>query len=134
MEPGTGTQYHEFANGPCGCEPGFDLDDPSAPCGNERRHNTPTTFNLYGKEWKVGHDYLDTEIGDVCTLTYVVGKSSFCDTKPASEQPPLLVFEYERYQKHEEIIVDPNTRKFDPERFIERYEPPLPAGAPCPPW
>jgi hypothetical protein len=102
-EPGTGTQYATIAS-------------------------EGETFRANGETWKVGHDYLDTEIGDVCELVHVTGKSSWCDTGDP-EQNPYLVFKYERHRG--EITFDPN----DPsgelgDRFIERVEPQRPREAP----
>lgn len=117
-EPGTGTQYASHATPPS---------DESRPNG----------IHLNGTYWKVGHDYLDTEIGDVCELVEVVSKSSWCDTRDAEDCPKKLVFAYERYSgmNGNTIEVDPNTP--DPsfeERFIERYTPPAKLGQPDPPW
>jgi hypothetical protein len=114
-EPGTGTQYCSFATPP-------DRDD-----------DKPNSKRINGTKWKVGHDYLDTEIGDVCALVDIIGKSSWCSTKPPEEQPPKLVFEYERYDR--QITVDPNDPSGEvQERFIERYTRDPPRGAPAPPW
>lgn len=117
-EPGTGTQYASHATPPSDSE-------------------KPNGIHLNGTYWKVGHDYLDTEIGDVCTLVEVVSKSSWCDTRDAEDCPKKLVFAYERYSgmNGNTIEVDPNTP--DPsfeERFIERYTPPAKLGQPDPPW
>jgi hypothetical protein len=115
-EPGTGTQIHSFATPP-------DRDD-----------DKPNSRTLDGQKWKVGHDYLDTEIGDVCQLVAIVGRSSWCDTRDPEDCPPELVFEYERYE-HGSIRVDPATPDFDPDRFVERYTRSInDPGAPNPPW
>ncbi len=106
-EPGTGTQYATIA------EP------------NE-------TFRANGHTWKVGHDYLDTEIGDMCTLVEVIAKSSWCDTRDPEDCPPKLVFSYDRYE-HGPVTLDPNDPSGEViERFIERYERPLPRSAEYP--
>jgi len=113
-EPGTGMQYHAFA---------------SDPSDDER----PNGMSINGTYWKVGHDYLDTEIGDVCELVEIVGKSSFCDMRDASEQSPRLVFAYDRYSgfNGNTIEIDPMTLAMEgtEDRFIERYERDLPRGA-----
>lgn len=118
-EPGTGTQIAAHASPP-------DVDD-----------DLPCSMRINGTLWKVGHDYLDTEIGDVCGLVEIIGKSSWCDTRDASDCPPKLVFAYDRYEGLDgnRITIDPNTP--DPEfgeRFIERYTPPQQLGQPDPPW
>lgn len=117
-EPGTGTQTAVFASPP-------DTDD-----GN------PCVFRHNGTKWKVGHDYLDTEIGDVCTLVEVYAKSSWCDTRDPENCPPKLHFEYERYDGWDNghLSVDPSSRELGEDRFIERHEPQLPRGAPERPW
>lgn len=114
-EPGTGTQYEIFASPP-------DIGD-----GNPCKHVINATT------WKAGRDYIDTEIGDVCELVEVVGKSSWCSTRSPEDSPPELVFEYERYEgiNGNRITVDPNGRDFDPDRFIERWTANPPLGAPC---
>jgi hypothetical protein len=109
-EPGTGTQIACFASP-------SDVDD-----GND------STYRVDGRLWKCGEQYLDTEIGDVATLVEVVGKSSWCSTRDAEDCPPMLVFEYERYE-YGPIKID----ALDPsgevtERFIERYTPDPPRG------
>jgi hypothetical protein len=116
-EPGTGTQVHAFATPP-------DMDD------------RPNSMRINGTKWKVGHDYLDTEIGDVCELVEIVGRSSWCSTRDADRQPPKLVFEHERFGEDRDgrLRIDPNTPDFDEERFIERYTRSPPRGAPNPPW
>ena len=118
-EPGTGTQTAIFASPP-------DVDD-----------GHPCTYRINGRTWKVGHDYLDTELGDVCVLTEVYAKSSWCDTREPEDCSPLLHFEYERYGGWDDghVTVDPFDREADlEERFIERHEPSLPRGAPARPW
>ncbi|AGM11580.1 hypothetical protein M199_gp086 [Halogranum tailed virus 1] len=117
-EPGTGTQYASHATPPS---------DDSRPNG----------IRLFGTYWKVGHDYLDTEIGDVCELVEVVSKSSWCDTRDAEDCPKKLVFAYERYSgmNGNTIEIDPSSLEMeDGDRFIERYTAPAPRGAPSPPW
>lgn len=114
-EPGTGTQYHSYATPP------------------NRDDDKPNSRRINGVKWKVGHDYLDTEIGDVARLTAIIGRSNWCDTRDADEQPPELVFNYERYDGT--IRLDPNGRDFDPDRFIKRYTAPITnPSAPSPPW
>lgn len=119
-EPGTGTQYHPFATPP-------DADD-------DRQNG----MRINGRYWKVGHDYLDTEIGDVCTLVGIRGESTWCDTRPPEECSPELVFAYERYGHQRSaasgtITVDPNHPDGPPnDRFIERHDAPLPRGAEYP--
>ena len=116
MEPGTGTTYATFANDPS--------DD-----------DFPNSMRINGTLWKCGHDYIDTELADVCELVEIIGKSSWCDTRDAEDQPPLLVFRYERYNgiNGSEITVDPNTpdREFE-ERFIERWTGETPPSAESP--
>ena len=116
---GTGTQIATFATPP-------DLDD-----------ELPCSMKINGNKWKVGHQYLDTEIGDVCTLVRIIGRSSWRNTREAEDCPPQLVFEYERFEgmNHGTTRVDPNTP--DPEfeeRFIERFSKPAPRSAPAAPW
>lgn len=117
-EPGTGTQLAIFASPP-------DVDD-----------GKPCTYRINGRTWKVGKEYIDTEIGDVCVLTEVFGKSLWCDTRSPEDTPGHLQFEYERYSGYggSTLSVDPHARDFDNERFIERYTADPPLGAPEPPW
>lgn len=117
-EPGTGTQYATIASPP-------NSDD-----------DKPCTHRVNGRMWKVGHDYIDSEIGDVCKLVAVVGKSTWCDTRSPEECPAKLVFAYDRYEGIDgnTIEVDPQSLNFDEERFIERYEADLPRSAPSRPW
>lgn len=119
-EPGTGTQYYVHATRP--------TEDDDKPNG----------MYLHGTYWKVGHDYLDTEIGDVCELVSIGSKSSWCDTRPPEECPKKLVFVYDRYSgfSGNSVTVDPSQLLMDDEedRFIERYTAPPPRGAPESPW
>lgn len=118
-DPGTGTQVHSFATPP---------EDPDRP--NSRMIN--------GRVWKVGHDYIDTEVGDVCELVEIIGKSPWCSTRDPEKCPPKLIFEYERYGRSDfgshRVTFDPNGPKTLKERFIERYTVDPPLGAPEPPW
>lgn len=113
-EPGTGTQHHVFA----------------APPNNDR--DLPCSMRINGTKWKVGHDYIDTDIGDVARLTRIIGRSSWCTTEDAADCPPELIFEYERYDST--VRLNPADDDFDSERFIERYTRDPPIGAPDPPW
>lgn len=116
-EPGTGTQAVGVATPP-------NIDD-----------GLPCVKRINGRMWKVGHDYLDTEMDDVCELVEIVRTSSWCDTRDADDCPPKLVFEYERWDARGDgrVTVDP----LNPDRtgdFIERYTPPTRLGEPDPPW
>lgn len=114
-EPGTGTQVATLASPPRS-------DD-----------GKPNSMRINGTKWKVGHDYVDTDLADVCELVAIVGRSSWCDTREPEDCPPKLVFEYERYDGP--IRVDPNDPSGEvQERFIERYTSDPPLGAPNPPW
>ena len=109
-EPGTGTQIATFAS------------PESADDGR------PNSRVIDGRKWECGRDYIDTERGDVCELIEIQGRSTWCDTRPADEQPPILVFQYERWTKTP-VRVDPFDRGIDFEsRYIDRYQPPDPRG------
>lgn len=100
-------------------------------------HEHPTTFHWNGRRWKVGHDYLDVEAGDVVELTSVVRKSSWCSTGPAEEGTLEFNFSGERIGSFSVDVATAkrNMEQTDPtERFIERYESPPPMGAPPRPW
>lgn len=116
-EPGTGDEVVVVASPP-------DID-------NDR----PCTAQVNGRTWKVGHEYIDTEIGDVAYLDAIIRRSSWCDTRPPEEFPMELCFHYERYGKGL-VRIDPNGQDVDlDERFIERYtEPATDPGIPDPPW
>jgi hypothetical protein len=126
-EPGTGTQIAVVAAPPCGCRGEKDADE----CG-DINHEYPNTYRHDGQRWKVGHDYLDTEVHDVVELVEVIRKSSWCDTGPAEEGTLYFVFEGERVGR---CKVAPARRDIDmSERFLERIETQQPLGAPTPPW
>lgn len=115
-EPGTGTQIVAKASPP--------TTDDDLPC---------VWADANGRAWKVGHDYLDTELRDVCELVEVIGRSSWCDSRDPEDCPGELVFEYDRYDRR--VRVNPNGQDDTlHERFIERYTESPPVGAPPSPW
>lgn len=93
---GTGTQYHQFAG-------------------------SGESMTINGTRWKVGRDYLDTEMKDLCHLVEIVGISRWRHMDDASERPPILIFEYERGPTR--LEVDPHSPEGLDDRFIERREP-----------
>jgi hypothetical protein len=130
---GTGTQYHIEASPPCHCMG----EAPDADTCGDVNHEHPNVYRFDGQTYKVGHDYLDTEIGDVVELTEVVRKSSWCHTGDADEGTLEFHFEGERYGSYvvrpANVQADPDEMPLD-ERFVERYTSPAPMGAPNPPW
>lgn len=116
-EPGTGEEAVVVASPP-------DIDD-----------DNPCVAWINCRKWKVGHDYIDVEIGDVAYLDAIVRRSSWCDTRPPEDCPMELCFHYERYGEGL-VRIDPNDPDFDPhERFVERYTKPVTGpGAPELPW
>lgn len=101
-EPGTGTQVHSFAT-PKSSDDG-----------------KPNSMRINGVTWKVGQDYLDTEMRDVCELVEIIGRSPWCSTEDPEDRPPKLVFAYDRYENT--VRIDPNDPSGEiEERFIERY-------------
>ena len=114
-EPGTGTQYCTFASPP-------------------DRDEEPNSMTINGTKWKCGHQYFDTELRDNVVLSYIIGKSSWCENSPPEDSPPILVFEYERAMDGGTTRRDPMSRSFDADRFIERCDPAIPMGAPELPW
>lgn len=114
-QPGYGVSYDPIASGPS-------VDD-GLPCSEQ----------INGTLWKVGHDYLDTEIGDVCELAEIRKKSSWCD--PPDDGSIELVFVYERAGGEDSTIAKkPTLPYFDDDRYMERYTAEPPLGAPEPPW
>lgn len=113
--PGHGEQYDPIASAP-------NVDD-GLPCSKQ----------LNGTLWKVGHDYIDTEVGDVCELVEIRKKSSWCERREDGHME--LVFKYERAGGQDSTITQkPNSLYFDEDRFIERYTEEPPLGAPPAPW
>lgn len=133
-EPGTGTQIATLASPPCGCPP--DRQGEMDEC-DDYNHDHPNSMRINGRRWKVGHDYVDAELGDVCELVAIVGRSSWCDNRDPENCPPELVFEYERYRGGSGNTIRINPSRPDDEineRFVERWTRDPPLGAPNPPW
>jgi hypothetical protein len=131
---GTGEQQATLASPPCGCPP--DRQGEFEEC-DDYNHEHPNSMTIDGTKWKVGHDYLDTEIGDVCELVAIVGVSTIHDTRDPEDCPPRLIFEYERWSGSQgnRLRLSANRRDRDlSERFITRWTGDRPLGAPPSPW
>ena len=134
-EPGTGTQiYTEATCDPLAhakASPEYDINEMS-----EDDLRGLSYYRVAGTQWECGREYFDTETKELFELKEVVRKSSWCSTESAENGRLKLLFEGDRFG---ELVVDPNRygalvddREDEDitERFIPRYRPPAPLGAP----
>lgn len=99
VEPGTGTEIHYFASLP-------------------KDESCPNVYTINGKTWGCGCEYWDSRTREIVELVGVVGRSAWCDTRPADEQTPMLKFEGPRGYFRVDTVESPDPEEPAPnERF-----------------
>lgn len=117
-EPGTGTEYSSIITP--------EDSDSLRP---------PTWTDESGRTWTVGGEYLDTQIGDLCTLEGVFKRSSWAHTGDTENGVTVLRFEYARFKQDPDSwtsgTIEIRINDFDGEdeltlddRFLERWTAP----------